>query len=99
MERFFTRFAKSIGAQESPLFISVDRVTAWVWIPVPGEASDDVVNRLRAAADGPLLAVGNPLPGVDGFRHSHRQAQEARSGLEVALEEIGKINDVMQNIA
>ncbi|WP_396917597.1 PucR family transcriptional regulator [Mycolicibacterium sp.] len=79
MERFFTRFAKCIGAQESPLFISVDRVTAWVWIPVPGEASDDVVNRLRAAADGPLLAVGNPLPGVDGFRHSHRQAQEARS--------------------
>ena len=27
------------------------------------------------------------------------KAQEARSGLEVALEEIGKINDVMQNIA
>ncbi len=79
MERFFTRFAKCIGAHESPLFISVDRVTAWVWIPVPGEAADDVVDRLRAAADGPLLAVGNPLPGVDGFRHSHRQAQEARS--------------------
>jgi DNA-binding PucR family transcriptional regulator len=79
MERFFSRFAESIGAQDSPLFISVDRVTAWVWLPVPGEAADDVVNRLRVFGDGPFLAVGNPLPGVDGFRRSHRQAQDART--------------------
>ncbi|WP_036418651.1 CdaR family transcriptional regulator [Mycobacterium sp. 155] len=79
MERFFVRFAESIGAQENPLFISIDRVTAWVWVPVPREVADDVVNRLRAFGDGPLLAVGNPLPGVDGFRRSHRQAQDART--------------------
>ncbi|ORA37259.1 PucR family transcriptional regulator [Mycobacterium aquaticum] len=79
MERYFNRFAESIGAQENPLFISVDRVTAWVWIPVPGEAADDVVNRLRVFGDGPFLGVGNPLPGVDGFRRSHRQAQDART--------------------
>lgn len=79
LERFFNRFAESIGAQESPLFISVDRVTAWVWVPVPAEAAEDVVNRLRVFGDGPLLAVGNPLPGVDGFRRSHQQAQDART--------------------
>lgn len=79
MERFFVRFAESIGAQENPLFISIDRVTAWVWVPVPREAADDVVNRLRTFDDGPFLAVGNPLPGVDGFRRSHRQAQDART--------------------
>jgi DNA-binding PucR family transcriptional regulator len=79
MERYFNRFAESIGAQESPLFISVDRVTAWVWIPVPGAAADDVVDRLRVFGGGPFLAVGNPLPDVDGFRRSHRQAQDART--------------------
>lgn len=79
MERFFVRFAESIGAQENPLFISIDRVTAWVWVPVPRESADDVVNRLRAFDDGPFVAVGNPLPGVDGFRRSHRQAQDART--------------------
>lgn len=79
MERFFVRFAESIGAQENPLFISIDRVTAWVWVPVPREAAHDVVSRLRAFDDGPFVAVGNPLPGVDGFRRSHRQAQDART--------------------
>ncbi len=79
MERYFNRFAESIAAQENPLFISVDRVTAWVWIPVPGEVADDVVDRLRVFGDGPFLAVGNPLPAVDGFRRSHRQAQDART--------------------
>ncbi|MEV0672747.1 helix-turn-helix domain-containing protein [Mycobacterium sp. NPDC050441] len=79
MERYFAGFAESIGSKESPLFISVDRVTAWVWIPVPGEAADDVVDRLRDFGDGPFIAVGDALPGVDGFRHSHRQAQDARS--------------------
>ncbi|MGV0744363.1 PucR family transcriptional regulator [Mycolicibacterium sp. XJ870] len=79
MERYVNRFAESIGAQENPLFISVDRVTAWVWIPVPGDVAADVVDRMRAFADGPFIAVGNPLPGVDGFRQSHRQAMDTRT--------------------
>ncbi|OLP02842.1 PucR family transcriptional regulator [Mycolicibacterium porcinum] len=79
MERFANRFAESIGAPDAPLFISVDRVTAWVWIAVPREAAGDVVNRMRVFADAPYLAVGNPLPDIDGFRQSHRQAADARS--------------------
>ncbi|MED5814055.1 helix-turn-helix domain-containing protein [Mycolicibacterium sp. 050232] len=79
MERFANRFAESIGASEAPLFISVDRVTAWVWFAVPREVEADVVDRMRVFADAPYLAVGNTLSGVEGFRESHRQAADARS--------------------
>ncbi|WP_234796837.1 PucR family transcriptional regulator, partial [Mycolicibacterium porcinum] len=79
MERFAHRFAESIGAPDAPLFISVDRVTAWVWFAVPRGVEGDVVNRMRAFAEAPYLAVGNPLPDVEGFRQSHRQAADARS--------------------
>ncbi len=81
MERFVNRFAESIGAQESSLFISVDRVTAWAWIPVPPDAGTNAVARLRefAAADGQCVAAGRPLPGVDGFRRSHQQARAAHT--------------------
>jgi DNA-binding PucR family transcriptional regulator len=81
MERFVNRFAESVGTRESSLFISVDRVTAWAWIPVPPDAGANAVAQLRdfAAADGQCVAAGIPLPGVDGFRRSHRQAQAAHA--------------------
>jgi hypothetical protein len=81
MERFVNRFAESLGAQYSSLFISVDRVTAWAWIPVPPDASANAVAHLRdlAATDGQCVAAGNPLPGVEGFRRSHQQAQAAHT--------------------
>jgi DNA-binding PucR family transcriptional regulator len=34
---------------------------------------------LAKATSGPCIAAGNPLPGVEGFRRSHRQAQDARN--------------------
>jgi DNA-binding PucR family transcriptional regulator len=81
MERFVNRFAESIGSQEGSLFISVDRVTAWAWIPVPPDAGANALAHLRdlAATDGQYVAAGIPLPGVDGFRRSHRQAQAAHA--------------------
>jgi hypothetical protein len=81
MERFVNRFAESLGAQDSSLFISVDRVTAWAWIPVPPAASANAVTHLRgfAATDGQCVAAGNPSPGVDGFRRSHQQARAAHT--------------------
>lgn len=83
MERFVHMLAESIGARESPLFISVDRLTGWAWIPVPADAAPDVLARIRqfaeGATDAPSVATGNPLPGIDGFRRSHRQAEHGRS--------------------
>ena len=59
----------------------MDRVTGWGWISLSSEAAVRAVARLRklaVATGGPFLAAGNPLPGVDGFRRSHQQAQDAR---------------------
>ena len=83
MERFVDQLAESAGARESSLFISVDRLTGWAWIPVRAEAAPNAVARMRAFAesriDAPWIAAGNPLPGVEGFRRSHQQAQEAHA--------------------
>jgi len=81
MERCVEHLAESVDARESPLYISVDRVTGWAWIPIAADGARDAVARMRASSaarnDSPRLAVGNPLPGVEGFRRSHQQAQEA----------------------
>jgi hypothetical protein len=83
MERFVDKLAESIGARESPLFISIDHVTGWAWIPLPPNAASGALGRIRAVAgtkpDAPWIAAGNPLPGIDGFRRSHQQAQDARA--------------------
>jgi DNA-binding PucR family transcriptional regulator len=83
MERFVQQLAESAGAQEGSLFIPVDRLTGWAWIPVPTDAAPNAVARICASAeartDAPRIAVGNPLPDVEGFRRSHQQAQVART--------------------
>lgn len=83
MERFVDQLAESVDARESSMYISVDRVTGWAWIPISADAAPDAVARLRAFTasrdDSPRIAVGNPLPGVEGFRRSHQQAQEAHA--------------------
>ncbi|MGH3558219.1 MAG: PucR family transcriptional regulator [Mycobacterium sp.] len=83
MERFVRQLAQSVGAHESSLFISVDRLTGWAWIPLPAEAVPKVAAQIRmfvdARTDAPWIALGNPLPGVEGFRRSHRQAQDTRT--------------------
>ncbi len=81
IERFVDQLADSACARESSLYISVDRLTGWAWIPLVAEAAPSAVARIRAfaeaRADAPRIAAGNPLPGVEGFRRSHQQAQEA----------------------
>lgn len=83
MERFVHKFSESVGARENNLFVSVDHLTGWAWLPLPPNAASTAVAQLRAfvesAADAPWIAVGDPLPGVDGFRRSHQQAQDART--------------------
>lgn len=80
MERLIQQFAASIGAADSPLFISVDRATAWAWVAVPAAVMDEAVTWLGSLvpAEGPYVAVGTPQSGVAGFRLSHRQAEDAR---------------------
>jgi len=82
LERFVRELAESIGAPANSLFMAVDRVTGWGWIPLSaGDEANAVecIRRLAKAWSGPCVAAGNPLPGVDGFRRSHRQAEDART--------------------
>jgi DNA-binding PucR family transcriptional regulator len=83
MERFVDQLAESVGARESSLYISVDRMTGWAWIPMPADAAPGAVERMRvfaaAQTDPPRVAAGNPLPDVEGFRRSHQLAQEAHA--------------------
>jgi len=81
MERLIQQFAASIGAADSPLFVSVDRATAWAWVAVPAAAIGEAVTWLGSLvpAEGPYVAVGTPQSGVAGFRLSHRQAEDARA--------------------
>jgi hypothetical protein len=83
LEHFTQQLAESLGAKQNSLFISVDRVTGWAWIPLPAGVVSNAVPRIRVFAGtttvGPYVAVGNPLPGVEGFRRSHQQAQDART--------------------
>jgi DNA-binding PucR family transcriptional regulator len=78
MEWFVGELGRSLGAQERPLFIAADRVTGWAWIPLSADAGPSVVTRTRvfaeAQARAPWIAVGHPLPGIEGFRRSHQQA-------------------------
>ena len=83
MERFVDQLAEAAGARESSLFISVDRLTGWAWIPLVAEAVPSAIACMSAfaetGANAPWIAAGNPLPGVEGFRRSHEQAQEAHA--------------------
>jgi DNA-binding PucR family transcriptional regulator len=83
MERFVDQLAESAGARESSLYISVDRMTGWAWIPMPADAAAGAVERMRefaaAQPDPPRVAAGIPLPDLEGFRRSHQLAQEAHA--------------------
>jgi DNA-binding PucR family transcriptional regulator len=83
MERFVAELAKALNTHERPLFIGADRVTGWAWLPVPDDTAPHAITRLRefanARTDALWIAAGAPLPGIDGFRRSHEQAQAARA--------------------
>jgi GGDEF-like domain len=70
------------NAAASPLFISTDRTSGWVWLPYRSAPPPDVVDSVRrlllARPDPPNVAVGLPAAGPAGFRLSHQRAQAAR---------------------
>ena len=83
LEGFLRELTESLQTQGSPLFVAADRVSGWGWIPLDPAAADTAVAGVRRFVanhdDLPSVALGSPLPGVEGFRRSHRQAQRARN--------------------
>ncbi|AGC61670.1 Regulator of polyketide synthase expression [Mycobacterium liflandii 128FXT] len=83
MQGVIRQFGQSVGASASPLFIPVDRLTGWAWVPLTTDTARNAVTEIREftreRTDIPWIAVGDPLPHVAGFRRSHWQARDARS--------------------
>ncbi|HTM86449.1 MAG TPA: helix-turn-helix domain-containing protein [Mycobacterium sp.] len=82
-EQFTKQLSESLAVHGTPLFIPADSTTGWAWSPLASAAEPDVVEQIRscalAAVDEPWVAIGDPLPGVAGFRRSHRQALAAHT--------------------
>ncbi|MUL79851.1 CdaR family transcriptional regulator [Mycolicibacterium sp. CBMA 226] len=81
LEQFLRAAADHVGTQGSPLFLAADQRTGWGWLPLSGATAPGASEQLRQFTDtypgAPALAVGTPLPSVEGFRQSHRQALRA----------------------
>lgn len=80
MESFARQAASAAGAAQL-IHHSIDRLVACAWMTVP--APSDAVSQLRAFVqaqpDSPKIAVGEPLSGLEGFRRTYRQAEQARA--------------------
>ena len=80
LERFARDAASAAGAEQL-LYHSIDRLVACAWMTVPDPSSS--LSQLRAfvqtCSESPRMAVGAPSRGLDGFRRTYRQAQQARA--------------------
>ncbi|MGV9675555.1 PucR family transcriptional regulator [Nocardia sp. NPDC003482] len=65
----------------TPMTVEVDDHTRWVWIASAGRPPWDIprLDRELAAHPNLAVAVGDPAPGLEGFRRTFRDAQAARS--------------------
>lgn len=81
LSTFAGSLASTFGATSGPLFVPVDRRTAWVWITTAPERLPIDVSRLQPAVQripGVRVSLGEPAAGVGGFRRTHEQAGAVR---------------------
>ena len=85
LQRFVRDLGEAAGAAAAPLFVAADQSCGWGWLPYRTAGPDavaDVVSKVRGFAlsrpDPPSVAIGTMAGGVEGFRRSHREAEEAR---------------------
>jgi len=80
LERAVTGLADRVAAEGSPLVVPVDDASAWAWLPLGGRAAVPPERLERAPGERNVrFAVGTPMPGVAGFRRTHRQALRAHA--------------------
>jgi DNA-binding PucR family transcriptional regulator len=81
LQRFLRELGEAAGAAASPLFVAADRTCGWGWLPYRAAVADAVETVRRFALtrpDSPSVAIGTMAGGVEGFRRSHREAEDAR---------------------
>jgi DNA-binding PucR family transcriptional regulator len=80
LQRFLRDLTQAANAGGTPLFVAADQTSAWAWLPyrsAPSHAVETVRHFAGGRPNSPSLAIGAALPGVEGFRRSHRQAEAA----------------------
>jgi hypothetical protein len=85
LQRFVRDLGEAAAASASPLFVAADQSCGWGWLPYRASGADavaDLVSKVRrftlSRPDSPSVAIGTMAGGVEGFRRSHREAEEAR---------------------
>src|SRR3954467_4186092 len=94
LDRLPAAITEAVGCRR-PLFVPCDQGVAWSWLPLETRTvvSWDVLRKIVDDYDPTArVAVGDAVPGLDGFRQTHRQAlcaQDvavfARSGTRVTF--------------
>jgi hypothetical protein len=81
---------EALRCRGRPLFVPCDESVAWSWLPLGGhgEVAHDLLPKTVEDQDpSARIAVGDPAPGVEGFRQTHRQALRAQDVANVARPE------------
>jgi len=81
LQRFLRELGEAAGAGAGPLFVAADKSCGWGWLPYRAAVGDVALKVRRfalARTDSPSVAIGTMAAGVEGFRRSHREAQQAR---------------------
>jgi hypothetical protein len=81
LQKFLRDLGEAAGAAAGPLFVAADQSCGWGWLPYRAAVAD-VVSKVRrfvpTRPDSPSVAIGTMAAGIEGFRRSHREAEEAR---------------------
>ncbi|CQD08277.1 transcriptional activator protein [Mycobacterium lentiflavum] len=81
LQRFLRELGEAAGAAAGSLFVAADQTCGWGWLPYRAMLPDAAAKVRQFALtrpDFPSVAIGTLSHGIEGFRRSHREAQNAR---------------------
>jgi DNA-binding PucR family transcriptional regulator len=90
LDRLTTALGEALNCRGRPLFVPCDESVAWSWLPLGGHdkvAYDLLPKTVEHHDPSARIAVGEPVPGVEGLRQTHRQALRAQDVANVARPE------------
>ena len=71
---------ETLAGDRSALIVPQDESTMWAWLPLASSVTAGGELSVAVKSEpSVVVAAGEPLAGVDGFRRSHRQATSARA--------------------
>ena len=76
LERAIAEMAAEAHCDGRPMFVPQDESSAWAWLPLGGRSD---IALPGASGEEIRFAVGEPAPGVPGFRRTHQQALSAQA--------------------